>query len=141
MRNADAYLKHLAAVPMFAACTRKELATVAKCAEELSLEPGDVLVREGERAHEFFVIVEGSAVVTRGSELVTTLGSGDWFGELALLDRAPRNATVAAATATRVMVLGEREFNGLLSEVPSLARSVLAGMARRLHVADAQLVH
>ena len=122
---------------MFSACSRKDLAVVARAAEQVSFQPGDVLVREGERAHEFFIIVEGHAVVTRGAEMVTTIGPGQCFGELALLDRAPRNATVAAATELEVLILGERQFNALLAEIPTLARNIMAGMARRLHAADA----
>lgn len=141
LRRNDTYLQHLASVPLFAACSKKELGLVSRRAEHLSIDPGRVLTKEGAPGHEFFVILEGSATVHKGGKKVATLGSGDYFGELALLDRSPRNATVTATTALEVVVLGQREFSGLLDEVPGLAHKLLAGMARRLREADAKRVH
>jgi CRP-like cAMP-binding protein len=86
------------------------------------------------------VIIEGTATVSRHGRKVATLGPGDAFGELALLDKAPRNATVTAATPMELVVLGQREFGGLIDEVPGFARKLLAGMARRLRDSDAKSV-
>lgn len=137
----DAYLDHLATVPLFAACGRRELKLVARRAERVRIEAGTELVREGEPGHEFFVISGGTATVRRGDRKVATLRGGNFFGELALLDRAPRSATVAADTDMELFVLGQREFAGLLDEVPGLAHKLLTGMARRLREADARAVH
>ena len=79
--------------------------------------------------HEFFVIVEGTAKVSRQGRKVAEVGPGASFGELALLDRAPRNATVTAETPMELVVLGQREFAGLIDDVPGFARKLLAGMA------------
>jgi len=87
------------------------------------------------------VIVDGKASVVRGKRKVATLGPGAFFGELALLDRAPRNATVRADTDMELFVIGQREFAGLLDEVPGLAHKLLTGMARRLRESDARGVH
>src|SRR5205823_10765900 len=65
MRKREAYLEHLANVPMFSACPKRELQLLARAAEEIRIEPGTEIIREGDRAHEFFVIVEGKAKVTR----------------------------------------------------------------------------
>jgi CRP/FNR family transcriptional regulator, cyclic AMP receptor protein len=140
MSRRDAFLDHLAQVPLFSALSRKELALVARRAEDVEVEAGRVLVSEGSTGSEFFVIIDGTANVTRRGRKVAALGPGDAFGELALLDKAPRNATVTAQTSMEVVVLGQREFGGLIDEVPGFARKLLAGMARRLRDSDAKSV-
>jgi CRP-like cAMP-binding protein len=137
MPRRDAFLDHLAQVPLFSALSRKELALVARRAEDVKVEPGRVLVSEGATGSEFFVIVEGTATVSKRGRKVATLGPGGAFGEL---DKAPRNATVTAQTPMEVVVLGQREFGGLIDEVPGFARKLLAGMARRLRESDAKSV-
>ena len=140
MSRRDAFLDHLAQVPLFSALSRKELALVARRAEDVKVDQGRVLVSEGSTGSEFFVIIDGKASVSKKGRKVATLGPGDAFGELALLDKAPRNATVTAETPLEVVVLGQREFGGLIDEVPGFARKLLAGMARRLREADAKSV-
>jgi len=131
------YLKHLSDVPMFRALSKKDLGLVARLAEDFTVDAGQVLVHEGKRESQFYLIVSGQAKVTRGRKTVATLGPGEYFGELALLDPGPRNATVTAVSDMEVLELGAREFGGLLEEVPGIARKLLAGLARRLHAADA----
>ncbi len=135
----DEYLKRLGDVPMFRALSKKDLGLVARLAEDYTVDAGQTLVREGKRESEFYLIVNGKARVTRGRRTVATLGPGDYFGELALLDPGPRNATVTAETELEVLALGSREFGGLLEEVPGIARRLLAGLSRRLHEADASV--
>jgi CRP/FNR family transcriptional regulator, cyclic AMP receptor protein len=86
------------------------------------------------------VILDGEARVTRQGRKVANIGPGAAFGELALLEKAPRNATVIADTDMELVVLGQREFAGLIDEVPGFARKLLAGMAHRLREADARSV-
>jgi CRP/FNR family transcriptional regulator, cyclic AMP receptor protein len=138
MARRDAFTEHLASVPLFSACSKKELALVAKRAEDVSVEPGKVLVREGAAGDQFFVIVEGTAEVSRHGQNVAELGPGAFFGDLALLDRAPRNATVTAVTPMELVILGQREFAGIIDEVPGFAHKLLAGLAHRLRQYDAQ---
>jgi CRP/FNR family cyclic AMP-dependent transcriptional regulator len=133
----DAFIDHLGQVPLFSACSRKDLQQVARRAEDVRVDAGKVLVREGAAGAEFFVILEGNADVTRRGEKVATLGPGQFFGDLALLDRAPRNATVTAATPMELVVLGQREFAALIDEVPGFAHKLLAGLAHRLREYDA----
>ncbi len=140
MAKRDAFTDHLAKVPLFAACSRKDLQLVGKRAEDVEAEQGRVLVSEGAAGAEFFVILEGEASVTRHGQLVATLGPGDFFGDLALLDRAPRNATITATSPMELLVLGQREFSALIDEVPGFAHKLLAGLARRLRASDAQTV-
>jgi CRP-like cAMP-binding protein len=140
MPRTDRYLQHLAAVPMFQACSRRELETIGRLAENYKVDPGTVLVREGRREDEFYLIVDGSATVTRGGKKVATLGPGDYFGELAVLIPGPRNATVTATSPTEVLGIASRDFWALATEVPTILRSVLVGTARRLHKADGRTI-
>jgi CRP-like cAMP-binding protein len=140
MARHDAFIDHLQQVPMFSACSKRDLQLVARRAEDVRVAAGKVLVNEGETGHEFFVILDGTARVTRRGKRVATLGAGSAFGELALLDKAPRNATVIAETPMELVVLGQREFAGIIDEVPGFARKLLAGMANRLRDADAKAV-
>ncbi len=140
MARQDAFIDHLAEVPLFSACSRKELGLVAKRAEAVKVDAGKVLVSEGATGTEFFVIIDGKARVERRGRKVATVGPGGFFGDLALLDRAPRNATVLAETPMELLVLGQREFAALIDEVPGFAHKLLAGLARRLRDADAKSV-
>lgn len=134
------YLNHLAEVPLFAACGKNDLKLIARRAENVQVKEGKELVAEGKPGHEFFVIADGMATVKRKGKKVASLKKGDYFGELALLDRAPRNATIVAATDMELFILGQREFSGLLDEVPGLAHKLLTGMARRLREHDSRSV-
>ena len=138
MRGHDSYLDHLARVPMFSACSKRELEKVARASDEIHVEAGHVLVEEGKPGHEFFLILDGTASVLRNGRKIATLGRGQYFGELSLLDRGPRSATVKAASDLDVLVLGQREFGGVLDSVPALSRKLLAAMASRLREADSK---
>ncbi len=140
MARRDAFIDHLQQVPLFAACSRKDLQLVARRAEDVRVPAGKTLVSEGETGHEFFVILDGTAKVSRQGRKIASIGAGGAFGELALLEKAPRNATVTAETDMELVVLGQREFAGLIDEVPGFARKLLAGMAKRLRDADARSV-
>jgi CRP-like cAMP-binding protein len=138
VKRKSAYLDHLARVPMFSALSKRDLEWLGRQAEELRFDEGTVLVREGQTGREFFVIVDGKAKVTRGKKDVATLGPGDFFGELSLLDKAPRNATVTAASPLAVVVLESRAFTSALAEIPEMSRKLLVGMARRLNELDSR---
>jgi CRP/FNR family transcriptional regulator, cyclic AMP receptor protein len=134
----DSKVAHLSNVRMFSALTKRELATVAQASDEVSAEAGQVLVKEGSIGHEFFLILEGTATVRRNGRKVATLGPGQYFGELAVLDRAPRNATVVADGPMQLLVLAQREFSTVLDTVPGVAHKLLRSMATRLREADAK---
>lgn len=136
MRGRTSYLDHLAQVPLFSALSRKDLQVVARASDEVQIPAGKVIVEEGRPGHEFFLIIDGAASVLRNRRKQAKLGPGHYFGELALLDRGPRSATVVAETDMTVLVLGQREFAGCLDSVPGLARKLLTAMAARLREAD-----
>jgi CRP/FNR family transcriptional regulator, cyclic AMP receptor protein len=140
MARHDTFIDHLAEVPLFSACSRKELGLVARRAEDVKVEAGKILVSEGATGTEFFVILDGKARVERRGRKVASVGPGGFFGDLALLDRAPRNASVIAETPMELLVLGQREFAALIDEVPGFAHKLLAGLARRLREQDAKSV-
>jgi CRP/FNR family transcriptional regulator, cyclic AMP receptor protein len=133
-----AYLDHLAKVPLFAACTKKELQAVARASDEITLPDGKTLCEQGSVGREAFVIVDGTANVLRNGRKVATLGAGDCVGELALLDHGPRTATVTAGSDLTVLVLGAREFAGLVDEVPSIAHKLMKALAHRIRELDSK---
>jgi CRP/FNR family transcriptional regulator, cyclic AMP receptor protein len=132
------HLDHLAAVPLFAACSRKELQHVAKASDEIKLAEGAVLCQQGDVGREAFVIIEGTAAVKRGGRKVATLGPGTCVGELALLDHGPRTATVVADSPMTALVIGVREFSALVEDVPSMARKLLQSLAGRIRDLDSK---
>lgn len=136
MPRKDAKLDHLARVPLFSALSKKELQTLGRASDEVQVEEGKVLCEEGKPGHEFFLILEGEAAVKRGKRTIATLEAGRYFGELSLLDRGPRSATVVAGSPMTLLVLGHREFNGILDQLPGLSRKMLCSMAVRLRDAD-----
>ena len=135
MARSDSFVETLATVPLFSACSKKELQMVAKSADHVTVPAGQVVVSEGAAGTEFFVILDGRARVERHGREVATLGPGGFFGDLALLDRAPRNASVIADSELELAKLGQRAFDGLL-EHPGFSKKLLAGLARRLRQAD-----
>lgn len=122
----------LAGVPMFSACSRRELAVIAKAAKEVSHKAGTVVAREGERGIGLFLILEGTARVTIGGKTKAKLGPGEFFGEIALLDGGPRTATVTAVTDVKLAGITEWVFRGLIMEHPSIALKTLESVAGRL---------
>jgi len=122
----------LASVPMFSGCTKKELQVIAKTVRQIEHPAGSVIATEGEPGAGLFVIEEGECDVTIGGKLVNQLHTGDFFGEMALLDGGPRTATVTATTDVKLYALTEWVFRGLLVEHPSIAIRTLEAVAARL---------
>ncbi|MFM7270063.1 MAG: cyclic nucleotide-binding domain-containing protein [Actinomycetes bacterium] len=139
-KRTNQYVESIAEVPLFSACSRSDLNRIARLSEEVVVPAGRRVVEEGALGDQFFVIMDGTAKVTRRGRRVATLGRGDAFGELSLLVRSPRNATVTAETDLDVLVLGQREFSGLVDTAPGFARKLLAALAERLREADARTI-
>ena len=112
MARRDAFIEHLQNVALFKGCSRKDLQSVARRSENRRVEAGATIVTEGEDGNEFFVIIDGSARVSRAGRKIATLGPGSGFGELALLGNAPRNATVVADSDMELVVVDEQQLRG-----------------------------
>jgi CRP-like cAMP-binding protein len=128
----DTKIERLRAAPLFADLSKSELEHLAKSTEDLEVEAGRVLCREGEPASEFFVIIEGEADVTKAGQHLRTLGEGDFFGEIALLEDIPRTATVTAKTDLRFFVLTRQSFWSMVDAMPDVERKILRALARRV---------
>ena len=131
----------LKSIWLFSGCSASEIRKIRGSLDELTVAPGKVLCEEGDIGREFFVIASGTASVRRKGRKVATLGPGDYFGELALLDRKPRSATVISEGDLQILVLGQRQFNAILESMPSIARKLLSATATRLREADAKAFH
>lgn len=130
--GADAKIKLLKQAPLFEQCSKQELKQIAGIADELDLSEGKVLIREGERGREFFVIVSGEIEVRRKGRKMSTLGAGSYVGEIALLSQIPRTATVTATTPLDVLVITDRAFLNLLEKSPTIAVKVARTLAERV---------
>ena len=128
----DAKIEALKRAPLFEGLSRKQLVELAKVAEDVDFGADKVLCREGDRGHEFFVIMEGEAEVRQNGKRIATCKAGDFFGEIALIEQVPRTATVTAKTPIRFFVITSQAFFRLLDEQPGIERQVLRSLARRL---------
>ena len=125
-------------VPWFAACTEEQLREVERLAERLGVQAGEVILREGRLGRELFVILTGTVTVTRAGRVVNLLGPGDYFGELAAIEAAPRSATVTATSDLEVLIIGPREFESIMA-IPGFRNALFTGMSRRIREADDRL--
>ncbi len=128
----DGKVELIKKVPLFSRLNKKALQEVAHIADELDLPKGKEMATEGDRGREFFVLLEGEAEVTKGGRRINTMRAGDFFGEIALVSRMPRTASVTASTDVRVLVITEREFAALLKNSPAISRSVAEALAERM---------
>jgi CRP/FNR family transcriptional regulator, cyclic AMP receptor protein len=128
----DTKVKSLRQAPLFEGLSKKELTELARRSEDMELDPGTVLCREGEIGQEFFVILEGEVDIKRKGKSLGTRGPGDFIGEIALLEDIERTATVTAKTPLHVFVLTRPAFQHLVNEHPAVERKVMRTLARRL---------
>ena len=128
----DAKVELLKSVPLFSKLDKKALEDVAHIADEIDLPAGKEMATEGDRGREFFVLLKGEAEVTRGGEKINTMREGDFFGEIALVTKMPRTATVTATREVDVLVITERAFDSLLKKSPTIGRAVAEALAERV---------
>ena len=127
----DAKIELLRKVPLFSRLDKKHLQAVAQITDELDLPAGKEMATEGDRGREFFVLLEGEADVKKGDRSINTMKTGDFFGEIALVTKMPRTASVTATTPVRVLVITERDFDALLKKSPEVGRYVAEALAAR----------
>jgi CRP/FNR family transcriptional regulator, cyclic AMP receptor protein len=128
----DTRVAALKRAPLFEDLSRRELVKLARVCEDIEVPPDKVLCKEGDIGQEFFVIVEGEAEVTSKGKHVATRKGGDFVGEISLLEKTRRTATVTAKTPVRLFVLTRQDFRRLISENPNVQQKVLQALGRRL---------
>jgi CRP/FNR family cyclic AMP-dependent transcriptional regulator len=126
-------------VPLFSACTRRQLKALAKICETYDVPGGTVLTRAAEPGEEFFLIIEGAVRVEVSARKQVRLGAGEYFGEMSLIDGEPRSATVVAESPLRLLVIRRQSFNKVLDETPGIARGLLVTLSRRVREAEKAL--
>lgn len=122
----------LAQVPLFAGISKKDLREISGLMTPISLPAGRELMHQGGGGNEFFIVLEGTAEVSIDDAVVATCDGGDFFGEIALLEHRPRNATVTAKTDITVEVLSRGEFATFLQRRPDIGAQIRAAAAKRL---------
>jgi len=132
MLGRDTKIDLIRSVPLFADCSRQELREIAQLADEVLVPSGTLLTKEGVRGRELFVVVDGSLEVRQRDRRINQLGSGDFFGEIGLLSRAPRTASVMTTSPTHLLVITGPAFRSLLRRMPSLPLKILDALATRL---------
>jgi CRP/FNR family transcriptional regulator, cyclic AMP receptor protein len=135
--RADTRVDLIRGLPLFEHCSKRDLRRIAALAVERELAAGTELIREGEPAGEFYVVVDGEVDVRRRGRRVAQLGAGSFVGEIALLSRSPRSATVVAASPLRVLVISGRDFVALLDALPELWLKVARTLADRVDADEA----
>lgn len=126
-------------VPLFAACSKKDLRRIVAAGDEASFKPGQTLIEEGQVGREAFIILKGAATVRRGGKKIASVGAGSMVGELALLDNGPRTASVVCDTEVDVLAINQHHFHQTLREVPALMQKLLTTLASRVRELDRAL--
>jgi CRP/FNR family cyclic AMP-dependent transcriptional regulator len=134
-------LAMLGRVPLFEGFSKRELEAVYNSAKVTEFSPGKPVVEEGATGVGFHLILEGEAAVTVGGRKRAVLRSGDYFGEMSLIDGGPRSATVRADTRVRTFGLTSWAFLPLIDDHPSMARKMLVEVSRRLRNVEKSLQH
>lgn len=133
------WLGTLAEVPLFEGLPKRQLRRVAKLARIRRFAPGSAMVRAGDSGRSFYVLLDGNARVTRAGGRARRLGAGDYFGEMALLDDAPRSADVVADGEVLALTIDRPGFTKLLRAEPALAQALLRTLAARLRAAETSI--
>lgn len=132
MLRKNAKIELLRRTPLFSGCSKSQLSAIAAIADEIDLREGHVLIRQGERGTQFFVVLEGTVAVTKDGKPLKLRGGSEVFGEISLLSDVPTTATVVATSPVRALVVTARDFARVIKEVPSIQRSLLRSLSERL---------
>jgi len=129
----------LGRVPIFSNCTAEEIAAIAGVSQESFFQPGQIIVTQGTPGQAFYMITSGRVEILRDGVSLGAFSTGDFFGEMSLLDSAPRSATIRALDQVSCLMLSSWDFKALLERHPSIAIKLLEVLSRRLRVADERL--
>ena len=125
-------VEHFARIPLFRDVSKRSLRRIVSAATEIDIRSGTVIVEEGRSDRYLYVLLDGTAVVTREGRRRDTIGPGEFFGELAFLDGGPRSATVTATSDSRLVILSPTEMDAVIREEPGLALRLIAVLAEHL---------
>ena len=139
MRTKNARIDALGRVPLLAGLSRRELSKILEFSEELEFFPGKVIVKAGNQARDFYLVLQGHARLTVPMRRTALLGPGDYFGEMAVLDGGPRSATIVADTHVAALRIGRTQFIRLLDEHGPIGRKILVEMSKHVRAAEAAL--
>ena len=137
----DEKLDLLHQIPLFAGLDRHRIERLGQLAEEVDVPAGKVLIRQGDSGGDLMVLVSGAVSVERNGVRITTLGPGDFVGDIALIDGGARTATITTEEPSRLVVLGHREFHAVMDEIPQVAGQILATLAHRIRSLDERAGH
>jgi CRP-like cAMP-binding protein len=137
----DEKLDLLRSVPLFARFDTHHLERLGMLTDEIDVPAGKVLIRQGDSGDDLMIIVSGQVGVERNGERVNQLGPGDFFGEIALIARGPRTATVTAEAPTRLLVVNHRNFHAVMEEFPEVAEQVMRTLAQRIRTLEPTTVN
>jgi CRP/FNR family cyclic AMP-dependent transcriptional regulator len=137
----DAKVEALRAVSLFSELRRRDLERVAQLADEVDLPAGHVLMREGDRGSEAYVLASGEVTIERNGREINRLGSGSVIGEMAILGEGTRTATATLTQPSRLFVLAHREFHSLMDDLPAVRTCVLNELVRRLRTLEPDKAH
>ncbi len=140
MFQKDTKEAHFAAVPLFSGLDKKQMSSLMRHVDEQTVEAGKVIIKQGSTAFEMCVVLDGSVTIERDGIVLEVAGPGASFGELSMLDKSPRTATVTARTDVRLGIIGPRDFDTALETVPGLSKAIMVRMARRLRAMDEMIV-
>lgn len=136
LRRRSQKIDFLKKVPLFSNLSKSHLNAVAKIADQVTMNAGDVLARQGKLGGEFILIVEGKAQVEKDGEVIRHLSANDFFGEISLIDAGFRTATVTAETVMTLLVVHKVYFMHLLDTVPGLQKKMLFSLCKYLRTAE-----
>jgi CRP-like cAMP-binding protein len=141
MSPKDEKLDLLKSIPLFSGFGGRELERVGMLTDQVDLPAGRVLMRQGELGHEMYVIVHGRAEVNRDGRVIAERADGDVVGEIALLDKGPRTATITLTEPSTLLVVGHRDFHMLMDEMPTVRTQLLESLARRVRQFEPDAAH
>jgi CRP/FNR family cyclic AMP-dependent transcriptional regulator len=134
----DDKLEMLRRVPLFASCNDTQLEEISRITEEIETRERTVLTHEGRQEGHFFVVLSGSVRINRDGRTINMLGSGDFLGEIALLDGGPRTATAITEEPTTLLAIRNDAFHQLLDRSPSVATAILTAAGARMREMDTE---
>ena len=137
----DEKLDLLRRIPLFSGFDRRRMERLGMLADEVDVAAGKVLMRQGESGSDMMVVVRGRVAVERDGNRLNTLGPGDFFGEIALVDGGPRTATITAEEPTTLLVISHRDFHSMMDEFPEVAAQVMNALANRVRHLEPDAPH